>query len=190
MRSFDQYELYYTADSTYFYESRSKNTSRINLAAKTPLCTDILPITHITSHADVRSPSEFRSSSVYLQQGKKGKTIQPLIPTFVVKKVFDSKPRAGGEFIGEIEWMEVWKRGLEEGEWDTEEIGEGRGEEEESEVDEEQNKVDKKRNAKRKAMAIEEGEDDDSESAEELDGDDVYRADGEVCGISYAHFHG
>lgn len=40
----------------------------------------------------------------------------------MVKKVYDVNPVRGAEFFGEIEWEEVFNKGMSYGEWDTEEI--------------------------------------------------------------------
>lgn len=121
-----QYELYYTSDSTYLHEARETwtpgglSSGKVAHALKTPLCTDTVLLEHITSHASIYTPEEF----IEFGPG--------VVPTFFVSKVFDAKPRAGGQFFGEIKWSEVLAKGMrkEDPDWDVEEVRE----EEEEEV--------------------------------------------------------
>lgn len=43
-------------------------------------------------------------------------------PHFQVRKVYDAKPMEGAEFIGDIDWVEVHAKGMNEGIWDTEPV--------------------------------------------------------------------
>lgn len=40
----------------------------------------------------------------------------------MVKKVYDAKPMAGAEFMGEIDWTQVYTLGVKTGNWDTEPV--------------------------------------------------------------------
>jgi hypothetical protein len=123
-----QYELYYTSDSTHLLEARSRtdwtpgSLSRPSLSAKTALCTDMIPISSITRHAQILSPSD---PMPHRPQPKSS------TPSFVVRKVFDAKPIAGAEFIGEIDWLDVYERGMTKGDWNVDAILEEEEEEEE-----------------------------------------------------------
>lgn len=39
---------------------------------------------------------------------------------FLVRKVYDTKPVAGAEFLGDIDWLEVFQNGVKNGTWDVE----------------------------------------------------------------------
>lgn len=108
-----QYELYYTADSTFVRDAAARKDSsyspRNRLAHtvfKTALCTDLVAVEHIKAHVEVVSKfdAQHRDSS----------------RTFVVRQVFDVNPVADAEFFGLIDWDEVVGKGLANGEWDTE----------------------------------------------------------------------
>lgn len=44
------------------------------------------------------------------------------MPSYLVRKVYDAKPVAGAEFIGEIDYQDVYSRGMSHGDWDVEAI--------------------------------------------------------------------
>lgn len=176
---YQQYELYYTADSSYLQEVRERrswvlgdlSTVASHRAVKTPLCTDDLPIKYITRHAYILTPSEFAEQPIKRPSSSR---------TFVVKKVFDAKPIEDAEFMGEVDWSEIIRKGMEEGSWDTEPV---MGEEDEEDralmrrkrAREEKVQERKKRSKRRKLEQLEAnlGESDD----EELDdGENFVRA--------------
>jgi hypothetical protein len=167
--------LYYTADSTFLYETRttrdwepgSFSSGKVTASHKTALSTDSLLLSHITSRVSLSSPDSFDPEAAKVGH------------SFVIKKVYDAKPRAGGEFIGEVKWDEIFERGMREGDWDTEEV---RGEDQESEdevvavrttkAEREEKERERQRARKRKFAAAAERGGYDSES-DDSDGPDV-----------------
>lgn len=77
------------------------------------MCSDSILISTITRHAEILTPKD--DTSNHHRPGA-------LIPSFLVRKVFDAKPVQGAEFIGEIDWIDVFRSGMEEGNWDVEAI--------------------------------------------------------------------
>ncbi|SGY83361.1 BQ5605_C009g05632 [Microbotryum silenes-dioicae] len=118
----DDYELYYTSDSAHLHETRARQSwdphrspglplASSKLVEKTPLCLDQIPIAAISRHVQILTP----------QDPSPSRTLPPsATPCFVVKKVFDAKPIQGAEFLGGIDWAEVYKQGVRDGNWDVE----------------------------------------------------------------------
>ncbi|GAA5848114.1 hypothetical protein JCM8547_004414 [Rhodosporidiobolus lusitaniae] len=208
------YELYYTADSTHLHESRairsraasnpfsspSKSSSpskrssftpsHLSAAAsfRTPQHSDPIPISTITSRAEVLSPSTLAATG----ETQITATMQKAMPTFLCRRVYDVKPVAGAGFWSEVEWeelregaVEVYEECRKEGKAGREEAKEGWDveaamEEEESEDEAEvrrRRKVEKMKKAGRKEKAVkrevarmrdeEESSDDDGEDEED-----------------------
>lgn len=113
-----QYELYYVADSAHLESKRtkSKRGSELSLSRtnRPSLCADSLPLSAIQSKAIISS------SSVAESRGAKKNA--DVVPTFLVRKVFDACPLSGGEFISGIDWDALHQTGMEEKVWDTEPI--------------------------------------------------------------------
>lgn len=128
-----QFELYYTSDSTHLHETRalhswtpssSLNRPSTSVADRTPLHTDSIPTSTIASHASILTPSDpFPSNAADARR-------QGAMPSYLVRKVYDAKPIAGAEFIGEIDYLDVYRRGMSAGDWDVEAIMDEEEEEE------------------------------------------------------------
>ncbi|KAK4049790.1 Origin recognition complex, subunit 1 [Microbotryomycetes sp. JL201] len=109
------YELYYTADSTFLHEARERAAWRPgqppppSLGSKTPLCTDTISASSIKQHVQILSAQD-----EWPDQPRVGQ-----IP-FLVRRVYDAKPVRHAEFLGDIDWIEVYERGRRQGDWDIE----------------------------------------------------------------------
>ncbi|GJN88674.1 hypothetical protein Rhopal_001640-T1 [Rhodotorula paludigena] len=171
--------------------SRSSSTYLSAAASfRTPLHSDAIPVSTITSHAQVFSPSSLPDPS----DPRITAAQQYPIPTFVCTRVYDVKPVPGAAFWGQIEWDELRRDGLRSYEehmgarerelaqdgWDVEPIME---EDEDSEVgsDEEREREEKRKvrrekaNATRERKAIERearGMLSDDESSDDSDADE------------------
>ncbi len=200
-----QYELYYTNDSTFLADSRSNN--KYNLSGKTPLCTDIISIKHITKHCSVHSPSSLSrhlaattpststdpaaDATATATQTKDHLALeltklQDTQPTFIVTQVYDAKPVEGAEFVGELDYDEVYARGVRDKDWDTEAIMEEVSSEEEEVRRKKEKKKEKagKKKTKGRKVVVDEGEESDDSSADDESADEfVSRA---KCAVPHA----
>lgn len=113
-----QFELYYTADSTYVEEAEahrawkaSPSTSLSRPALKASLCTDNILVSHILRPVEVVASAEERPADTQDE-------------IFIVRKVYDVKP-VGDEYWGDIEWSKILAKGRKLGVWDTGPIVDG-----------------------------------------------------------------
>lgn len=88
------------------------------------LCSDSVPISTITRHARVLEDGEQHPVAAHLDSSTDERVEFNFRadPVFIVRKVYDTRPIAGAEWFGEIEWADVWRRGKKTGEWDVEAI--------------------------------------------------------------------
>jgi len=177
--------LYYTNDSSFVADSRAHN--KYALSGKTPLCTDTITINHITKHCTVHSPASLArlladtapatpaDPAVDATQPPSKDalalalaTMQEAQPTFLVSQVYDAKPVEGAEFVGEVDYDEVYARGVRDKDWDTEAIMEEvSSEEEEIRVKKAKRAKEEKKAKGRKIVVAEGDETDDSSDGEE-----------------------
>lgn len=79
------------------------------------MCTDSIPVSYILTFATIMNPEEFALHPIKKNQESPSRN-------FMVRKVYDAKPMEGAEFLGEIDWEEVYKKGMECKIWDTEPV--------------------------------------------------------------------
>ncbi|KAK4048492.1 Origin recognition complex, subunit 1 [Microbotryomycetes sp. JL221] len=114
-----EYELYYTADSTYLNESRLRQQWQPGdpplppVSSKTPLCTDVVDCSSIVRHVQILTPQDEWTDETII-------TRTEVFAPFLVTKVYDAKPVRDAEFLGEIDFAQVLERGLKKGDWDVE----------------------------------------------------------------------
>ncbi|GAA6023834.1 hypothetical protein JCM10207_005390 [Rhodosporidiobolus poonsookiae] len=208
------YELYYTADSTHLSESRvmreraannpfstpssspSKSSSRsstmqlsASAAFRTPQHSDPVPISAITSHAEVFSPSTLRSSGLDALTAEQ----QGAVPTFLCRRVYDVKPIMGAGFWSDVEYdelrqqaVEMYEEKMDEGGvakaeaqdgWDVEAAMEESDEEEEERQREERRRKKVAEKQKRKLVEkvrMQVVDEDSSDSDDEADEEDTF----------------
>ncbi|KAM0790306.1 hypothetical protein ACM66B_005607 [Microbotryomycetes sp. NB124-2] len=117
-----QYELYYTSDSTFLHEARERANWRPGqpppppLGQKTPLCTDTVKASSITRHVRIVSAQD----DDWPRQHQDNARLAVGQTPFLVRRVYDAKPVRHAEFLGDIDWYEVYERGVRRGDWDVE----------------------------------------------------------------------
>lgn len=101
--------------------------------------------------------------------------LQDTQPTFLVTQVYDAKPVEGAEFVGEVDYDEVYARGMRDRDWDTEAIMEEVSSEEEQVVVKRKKKEKKEKAARKlkgRKVVVDEGEGTDESSGDDASEDE------------------